>query len=388
MAGIGIQSASRLIGDLFQEGSTTGLTDEQLLERFVAQRDAAAEHAFGTIVERHGPMVLGVCRSSLRDLHDAEDAFQATFLILARKAASLRKPELLGPWLHGVARRTAQKARARRSRQERAMQRAELTAAIEAAPGPESPLDRDEEAEVVHGEISRLPERYRRPLILCYLQGLTHEEAARQLGWPMGTLGVRLMRARERLRANLTRRGLAPTASAGLACTPRALPLSAPLVARTVADALKFTSGNATTYATIPSQITAIARGVLRTMSIQRFAIRFAAIFACGLAAASYAAYAIQVAPKQPKTGKSAQPPRRRAAIKKRRSRFWPTAVLKRARPARLARILENGRNHPRRQISLGPNRRSRRQREFALEEDGPALLSDSPVFPGSETSR
>ena len=118
------------------------MTDEQLLERFVSQRDAAAEYAFGAIVQRHGPMVLGVCRSSLRDLHDAEDAFQATFLILARKASSLREPAHLGPWLHGVARRTAQKARARRSRLERFIQQAELLTGIEAASGPDQGINR------------------------------------------------------------------------------------------------------------------------------------------------------------------------------------------------------------------------------------------------------
>ena len=106
MAGVPSISTARLIGTLFGEGSVTGMTDEQLLDRFVSERDATSEYAFAVLVQRHGPMVLGVCRSSLRDLHDAEDAFQATFLVLARRASSLREPANLGPWLFGVARRT------------------------------------------------------------------------------------------------------------------------------------------------------------------------------------------------------------------------------------------------------------------------------------------
>jgi RNA polymerase sigma-70 factor (ECF subfamily) len=292
------------------------MTDEQLLERFVSQRDAAAEYAFGAIVQRHGPMVLGVCRSSLRDLHDAEDAFQATFLILARKASSLREPALLGPWLHGVARRTAQKARARRMRHERVLERAGVVDGIEVASLPGPDIDRDDNAEVLHGEISRLPENYRRAVILCHLEGLSHEEAARQLGWPMGTLGVRLMRARERLRAELTRRGLAPTALAALQVAGPAEPLSPPLLARTVKDALRFTSAAAAASGSIPSQITAIAVGVLRMMSIQRSLIRMAAILGCGLVATGFAAFAIQAPSKRPNASQGARPAQKGSAGK------------------------------------------------------------------------
>jgi len=306
MAGIRTDPASRLIGALFGEGSATGMTDEQLLDRFVSQGGAAAEHAFEALVQRHGPMVLGVCRDSLGDLHDAEDAFQATFLVLARKASSLREPALLGPWLHGVARRTAQKARARRSRLERIIRRADCLTEIDAASRPDQGMNRNEECEALHGEISRLPERYRRPLILCYLEGLTHEEAARQLGWPMGTLGVRLMRARERLRARLTRRGLAPTGFAALSLAPRIEKLAAPLLVRTTRAAVSFASRSAPVSGAIPSQVTAIAVGVLTTMSIQRITIRIAAILACGLIAAGSIAVALQVPPKRPNTGKSA----------------------------------------------------------------------------------
>jgi len=306
MAGIRAVAASRLIEALFHEGSATGVTDEQLLERFVSQPGAAAENAFGALVQRHGPMVLRVCRSALRDMHDAEDAFQATFLILARKASSLREPALLGPWLYGVARHTAQKARARRSRLERNVDGAEYLPGVEAAAEPDQGLDRTEEAELLHGEISRLPERYRRPVVLCYFEGLTHEEAARRLGWPMGTLGVRLMRARERLRERLTRRGFASTGLASLHLAPPAEPLSAPFVTQIARAASSFASGTIPSLGAISPQVTAIALGVLRTMSIQRFTIRMTAILACGLIAAGSAALAFQTETKRQKTANSA----------------------------------------------------------------------------------
>jgi RNA polymerase sigma-70 factor (ECF subfamily) len=300
MAGIRAVAASRLMESLFREGSATGLTDEQLLERFVSQRGAPAENAFGAIVQRHGPTVLRICRTSLRDLHDAEDAFQATFLILARKAASLRKPALLGPWLYGVARRTAQKVRARRSRIEETDQRAQCLAPVADASGPDENVNRNEEAEMLHGEISRLPERYRRPVVLCYFEGLTHEEAARQLGWPMGTLGVRLMRAREQLRARLTRRGLTATGLAALDIARPAEPLAPPLLEQTVRAASSFAPWTATSLGTISPQVTAIAMGVLRTMSIHKLAIRLAVIPACGLVASGSAALALQAPAKRP----------------------------------------------------------------------------------------
>jgi RNA polymerase sigma factor (sigma-70 family) len=182
-------------------------TDEQLLERFLSRRE---EVAFATLVGRHGPMVLGVCRRVLNDAHDAEDAFQATFLVLVRRAASLGKGIVLGPWLYGVAYRTALNARAERTRR-RVCERQVLMPPREAETGPEALWA--EVRPVLDEEVQRLPEKYRAPLVLCYLQGKTYEEAARQLGWPKGTVATRLAQARQRLRARLVRRGL--TLSAG-----------------------------------------------------------------------------------------------------------------------------------------------------------------------------
>src|SRR5689334_262291 len=173
-------------------GLLGGLSDGQLLERFVGRREQAV---FEAIVHRHGAMVWGVCRRVLRDHHDAEDAFQATFLVLARKARSVVPREKLGPWLYGVAYKTAMKARAMRAkRRTREVQVPDM-------PEPEAASRdlRDDLTELLDGELSRLPGRYRIPIVLCDLEGQTHQEAARQLGWPIGTVSSRLSRARSML---------------------------------------------------------------------------------------------------------------------------------------------------------------------------------------------
>jgi cobalt-zinc-cadmium efflux system membrane fusion protein len=183
-------------------GTLGELPDARLLERFVAGRDQAA---FAALVRRHGPVVLGVCQRALGDAPDADDVFQTTFLVLARKAASLGRPALVGNWLYGVAYRTAVRARseaARRRGRERPLVEVPIT---------------DSEAEVVwrdlrpvlDDELSRLPAKYRLPLVLCYLEGRTAGEAARLLGCPRGTVLSRLARGRECLRPRLIRRGLA-----------------------------------------------------------------------------------------------------------------------------------------------------------------------------------
>ena len=189
---------------LFSEGSVCGLTDGQLLEQFLSQQGEIAEMAFAALVRLHGPMVWDVCSSVLSDSHAAEDAFQATFLILVRKASSIRRRDAVGPWLYGVARRVAVRAKAvmiaRRRRE------GQEGTEMEAAPGPDPA--RREQMEALHEEVDRLAEKYRTPLVLCYFEGRTHAEAARLLRCPVGTVSIRLSRARERLRARLTRRGL------------------------------------------------------------------------------------------------------------------------------------------------------------------------------------
>jgi RNA polymerase sigma factor (sigma-70 family) len=178
-----------------------GMLDEQLLERFIARREEAA---FEALVVRHGPRVLGVCRQVLGDSEDTHDAFQATFLVLVRKAGAIRKRGSLGPWLYGVARRIAVRAKVRDLRR-REQERRFLDMPVERT---NSEIDQRELRPVLDEEMSRLPEKYRLPVMLCYLQGMTNEEAAKRLKCPPGTLKGRLSRAREILRERLARRGV------------------------------------------------------------------------------------------------------------------------------------------------------------------------------------
>jgi RNA polymerase sigma-70 factor (ECF subfamily) len=301
MASIRANSTASAFDVLFREGSLTGLSDEQLIELFVSERDRAAEHAFEALIQRHGPMVLGVCVYALGDLHDAEDAFQATFLVLARRAASLRVPARLGSWLLGVARRSARKVRARRIRVDRLTRRAEGGAEIGAAIATHQDIHREEEARVLHDEIGRLPERYRTPVVLCYFEGLTHAEAARRLGWPIGTVGVRLMRARERLRSRLTRRGLGPSLTALLPCIPLTDPLSPSLSLHTARAAVGFAAKSGSAAGAIPSAVAPIAIDVLRKMAITNAARVLAAVLLVGLVAAGSAALAFPAKSRRPK---------------------------------------------------------------------------------------
>ena len=176
-------------------------SDAELLRQFAAQQD---EGAFERLVRRHGPMVQGVCRRILGDAHDAEDAFQAVFLVLARKSASIRRPDLLANWLYGVACRIARKARIRAIRREIR----ERQAGKMATQSQLLDLEWVELKAVLDDELSQLPEKYRAPLVLCYLRGQTNAEAAAQLGWPTGSISERLSRAREMLRKRLSRRGM------------------------------------------------------------------------------------------------------------------------------------------------------------------------------------
>ena len=209
---------------LFQFGAVGGLTDGQLIERFLSQRDAAGEAAFRALVTRHGPMVLRVCCHVLDDWHEAEDASQATFIVLARKAGSIRKRDSVASWLYGVACRIAAQAKAKSARRRRHEERsAELFRTNFAREDPHMPRLE------LYEEIERLPECLRGPLVLCYLQGCSQPEAAARLGCPIRTLQNRLARGQERLRSRLTHRGLHPTyglwrASIGSAVTSAPIP--------------------------------------------------------------------------------------------------------------------------------------------------------------------
>jgi RNA polymerase sigma factor (sigma-70 family) len=186
------------------------VTDAELLKRFVAHHEEAA---FTALVRRYGPMVFAVCLRIVRDAHTAEDAFQATFLVLARKAASLRQPELLGPWLYGVASRTARKAKIETARRYSHERQAVRVQEVE----PDDECEREELRVVLDEEIQRLPERYRVPVVLCYLQGQTNAQAADRLGCSRGTVATLLARAREKLRRRLAQRGIGLSIGAALA---------------------------------------------------------------------------------------------------------------------------------------------------------------------------
>ncbi len=191
---------------LWDLGTFAGLTDAQLLARFAAGHEDGAELAFEALVERHGSMVFRVCRGVLRDEHAAEDAFQATFLVLARKARSLWVKDSLASWLHGVAHRVAARARsdaARRRRHERRLAEARGPACEIM---PDHP--RSEAWAILSEEIARLPETYRAPVVLCYLEAMSYQAAAASLGVTEDTVRGRLARARERLRKSLARRGV------------------------------------------------------------------------------------------------------------------------------------------------------------------------------------
>jgi RNA polymerase sigma factor (sigma-70 family) len=276
-------SVHRSIRTLFSAGTAGGMTDGQLLEQFLSRRDEGAEAAFATLVALHGPMVWNVCRGVLTDPHAAEDAFQATFLILARKAGSIRQRDAVGPWLFGVARRVAVRARtaaARRRLAEGQATEMRVTSTLD-------PLKR-EQLESLHEEVDRLPEKYRAPVVLCHIEGLTHAEAATLLKCPVGTVSIRLSRARELLRARLTRRGLVlPAAFAAAMLSAEtataAMPMPTGLAASTIKVAMHVAAGKVMTAGVVPASVTQLATGELRSMILSKLTVAGAAVLAAGL---------------------------------------------------------------------------------------------------------
>jgi RNA polymerase sigma factor (sigma-70 family) len=246
-----------------------GLTDGQLLGRFVEQRDEAAVAA---LVRRHSPMVWGVCRRILRNHHDAEDAFQAAFLVLVRRAAAIAPREMVGNWLYGVAYQTALKARAtlakRRTRERQVMAMPEI--GVE----PQD-LWHDLQA-VLDQELSRLPDKYRVAIVLCDLEGKTRTEAAQQLGVPPGTLATRLTRGRALLAKRLTRHGLAVSSGtlaavlseqAASACQPAAA------VASTIKAVTSVAAGQAASTGIISAHVAALTEGMVKAMLLTKLKI-------------------------------------------------------------------------------------------------------------------
>jgi RNA polymerase sigma factor (sigma-70 family) len=252
--------------------------DEQLLRRFVRDRDEAA---FAALVQRHGPMVLGVCRRVLRHAQDAEDACQAAFLVLARKAVSIRKGTSLASWLHGVAYRIARKlqtAGARRAARQ-------VTLAEEPVAGAADDCTWRDLRRVLDEELERLPASYAAPLVLCYLEGKTQDEAARALGWPLPTVRGRLERGRRCLRERLSRRGLTLSAAlCGTALAEEAGAALPPALTTTTARAgLALAFGQPLPAATVSPRVLALAQGALNVMLLAK----------CKVAAAVCAAFTL-----------------------------------------------------------------------------------------------
>jgi RNA polymerase sigma factor (sigma-70 family) len=268
---------------LFRFGVVGDLSDEQLLHRFLTAPDGADQAAFTALVERHGPMVLRVCREVLGNAHDAQDAFQATFLVLARKAASIRKADSLAGWLHGVAHRIALRARSDAVRRRIHEQQVGAMKVV----AMEREESRAESWAELHEEVARLPERYREPVVLCYLEGLSTEEAALRIGCPSGTIFSRLSRARERLRGRLIRRGVAlPAALLTVGWrTPVRASLSASWLKATVRASQGFAGRRAAEAGS--ASVAALARGVLDAMVVSKLKLLGAAGLVCTLALGS-----------------------------------------------------------------------------------------------------
>ncbi len=257
----------RDLEQVFGQGTGTGLAEGQLLRRFVMGRDEAA---FSTIVSRHGPMVMGVCRRVLATASDTEDAFQATFLVLLRRAAALEDVDCLGPWLYGVAWRVASRARAESAR--RRLEEEKAASARPESGETGSTADQRELGAVLDEEINRLPEKYRRPIVLCYMEGLSQDAAARRLRWKAGVLRGRLDRARDRLRGRLARRGFAPAAALAameLLAQPTQAALPATLLTATCEAAIRDLTVGKVAGAVAVSSATRLAGVVLRRQALR-----------------------------------------------------------------------------------------------------------------------
>jgi RNA polymerase sigma factor (sigma-70 family) len=251
-----------------------GVADADLLHRFVAERDEAA---FELLLWRHAAMVLHVCRQVLRDTEATEDAFQATFLVFFRKASSISCRESLGGWLYRVAYHVALKAQARDKNRQAAEHKRDKPQFVE------DDADQSELRRLICEEVNRLPPKYRAPIVACYFEGKTHEEAAQQLGWPRGTVAGRLSRARELLRRRLVRRGVALTGAVFITSLSAQTSQAAltGLIDSTLQTTKLFVAG-----ATVTPRITALAEGVLKAMYWTRMKIVTVVFLVAGFGAA------------------------------------------------------------------------------------------------------
>jgi RNA polymerase sigma factor (sigma-70 family) len=270
----GLKSVVRRLKHIATRARTADQTDRQLLQRFARTGEEAA---FAALVDRYGALVLGVCRRVLHHAADAEDAFQATFLVLAKKAGSQSWQDSISNWLHGVAYRISMKARTEKARRRRREQKAGEQTSTE----PQADVTWRELRGVLDEELAKLPARYRAPLILCYLEGKTRDEAAGQLGWTPGSVKGRLERGRELLRGRLARRGLALSAVLCATLLPETAGAAVPasLCAATIQAGLHFAAGHLTV---VSSGVLSLAQGVLYTMLLTKLKIATAVVLMAG----------------------------------------------------------------------------------------------------------
>ncbi|MCI0638140.1 MAG: sigma-70 family RNA polymerase sigma factor [Gemmataceae bacterium] len=298
-------------------GRDNHVPDKELLRRFVSSQDEAA---FADLIKRHGPMVHGMCRKMLRHTQDAEDAFQATFLVLARKAKSIRKQESVGGWLYGVAYRVANKLRVTEARRRAKSMRVGQTFLSAEGRDDTDALTWREVQVAVCAELEHLPDKYRAPLLLCYVQGKTRDEAAQELGWDFGVLRGRLERGRVLLRARLVRRGLTLSGAllaVGMADAGQVVALSPNLLSTTVQAALGVAKTSAAA-GLVSSQVAALTQGVIQAMFLTKMKsllVGFAtvAFLGAGVGLVTFRASALAGDPTQAVVAQTQTEPRKQA---------------------------------------------------------------------------
>lgn len=306
---------------IFHGETLTGMTDGQLLERFATRNDEAA---FEALLARHGPLVLNVCRNLLRDRDDIEDAFQATLLVLVRKAGAIHVETSLGPWIYSVAYRVANRARANRGlRITRENPVADL-----APQAPSGDLDGHDVSPLLHHELAQLPERLRAPIVLCYFQGLTHELAAAQLRWPVGTVRSRMARARRLLRERLTRKGVVLSAGflVGASRQTTAAMIPRVLSEETIQSAMRIAAGRAAMSGALSVSAAALMEGVLSAMWLTKLKTTAVTIMA-GLILTGVVALAVQTpddTPDESIPAKRPQTDRIESSTRESHSRIYP----------------------------------------------------------------
>jgi RNA polymerase sigma factor (sigma-70 family) len=369
MSGGPLRGVFRYLRRAVAPAGSAGVSDAQLLERFAASHDEAA---FELLVWRHSRMVHGVCRRLLRDEQDAEDAFQATLLALARRAPSIGKRESVGGWLYRVAYRVALRARAQAAARRAREQRLGERPVAAAEPDPSVAAAWQELRQVLDEQVGRLPGKYREVFVLCVLAGKSNAEAARELNCPVGTVESRLSRARALLRAALARRGFAVPAgvlAAGLCQEARAR-LAGPLEVAAVKAATRVAAGQAAAGAFAP-QVVALTQGVLQAMLMTRIKVAagvLGVVLAVGAGAGRLASPAARAEPDRPapapaKPAKDKAPPRVDPALEKLRKEN-----------ERLRRELEAARLEERRARQVAEQRVEEMQRLLRKAADAAAI--------------